>query len=537
MNRNLKMIWCALLIVAFSGCLNIDETYTINPDGTGKVVHKAVFPLLDFNLPGQESDPQQRMKSLVKEELEKSAGVEAWTDVSYSLAGTDKINFEGTAYFKDISALKFHNGGTTINLFDRVEIKPQNGQEVLTVSSSGPAEEPEPAEAAAPDLSEEEIAQQIEQIHNDMDKMRVMMAGIFSDVKITRAFRLPGPVIKAMNLQQPADNEVRFSFSGEKLISVMEGFMSDEEWLRLEILAGRSPMKDKPDDDLLNEKFFGQNAPVKAIYDPGDPQFDYEKEVAAARNAQKAILNDLGVIPQRHLEASPGTFRVGAVRLVYFSDMDNEVRPFNYDEGYTLSIVGDLPPGVIKVTGGTLKVARAEQKVNLLPGREWDKKINFPNLSKDKNVTVFEVTLRVPPPAVKSIEELSGELEYIVASGIEEEDLKIKEFKAGAEGNEFGARIEDIKESDWGDGKPQMDLKVNLSPERVKSVRILNEEGRALEVSQGYSSSGEETTYNFTLKEGVFPDAGRIIMEVYQNPEKYTMPFKIENISVCGRPL
>ena len=537
MNRYFQSVWCACLIVALSGCLNIDETYTINPDGTGKVVHKSVLPLLDLNLPGQESDPERRMKALVKDELEKAEGVDAWTDVSFSRTGTDKLMFQGTAYFKDITALKFHNGGTTINLFDRLEIASQNGQGVLTVLSSGQEEEPPPADAA-PDLSEEDVVRQIEQVHTDMDKVKMMLAGIFSEMKTTRTFLLPGPVLKAMNLEQPAEHQVRFSFSGEKLIAVMESFMGDDEWLRSEILAGRNPLKDKPaDDNILNERLFGQNAPVKAIYETGTPQFDYAEEVAAARGVQQAVLKDLGVMPKKQLDAAPGGFRVGGVRLVYFSDMDNEVRSFNYDEGYTLSIVGDLPPKVIKVTGGTLKVARAEKDVNLLPQKDWDKNINFPNMSKDKKVMVFEVNLRIPPAGVTAIKEISGVLEYIVASGVEEEDLKITDFKPGTGGAEFGAKIKDIKESEWGDGQQQMDLELNLSPERVKSARILDEDGRELEVSQGYTSFGTETTYHFTLREGVFPETGRIIMEVYQDPEKYEMPFKIENISVSGRPL
>ncbi len=535
MNNLVKAVTLAFLLIAVSGCLNIEETYTVNPDGSGKVLHKSVIPMMNLGFPGQDSDPEKQMKHCVKEELEKAQGVDAWTDISFSLDGNDKLIFQGTAYFRDVSQLKFHNGGMSFNLFDRIEILPKGGQLILNITSSEAEEEDSSETEEQSPLSESEVAEKIQEIQAEMDKTRVMMAGVLSEFKIKRTFYLPGAVVKTMNLETAQDSSLLFHFSGEKLLSVMDSLFNDEEWMRAEIQAGRNPFKDKPEDDnMLNEKLFGQNAPVKAIVDVGEPLFDYNKEVSAAGGMPAAVLKDLGVMEKKKLERAPGSFRIGGVRLVAFSDMENEVRPFNYDEGYTLAVIGDLPDKVIKVTGGALTTALADNGENLLPKNEWSRNINFPHVSKDKKFTVFEVTLEKPSAAVKGIREVSGVLEYIVASGMREKDLQISSFTPGAEGTSYGAKIVSIQDSEWEPGKQQMNVEVSLSPERVESVKIFGPDDRPLQVSQGYSSMGGETTYHFTLSQGTFPETGRIVLEVHENPEKYEMPFKIENVSLSG---
>ena len=98
---------------AVVGCNGVSkEVYTLNPDGTGKVEFKLVqqleSPMQLGDGGGKSKDEKARDR--VRNVLDASEGVEAWSDVTYKTA---KINDEwrvlirGTAYFRDPSKVKF----------------------------------------------------------------------------------------------------------------------------------------------------------------------------------------------------------------------------------------------------------------------------------------------------------------------------------------------------------------------------------------------------------------------------------------------
>jgi hypothetical protein len=269
--------------------------------------------------------------------------------------------------------------------------------------------------------------------------------------------------------------------------------------------------------------------------------FNYKAEVKTAKANYSKMTKALGIIGSIPVAepAEGGGFKsvkVGGVRLVRFSDQKRGVRPFNYDAGYSLSIVGELPGSVISIEGGELKKALADNGADLLPAREWDRKINFPKLSKDKSTAIFDVELSVPDDDVKRIKELSGTIRYMVAGGTKEVDLGISEFKAGVKGKEFDAVVTSVGKSDWGDGQA-LTLKLGLKKDSIKEVRIYDETGGQIKISgtsSSWSGNKSELTY---MHEKKFPARGKIIFEVYEQQQKYEIPFKIENISLLGQPL
>jgi len=110
---------CAALIM--SGCIDTDDTFTINPDGSGKVVHIAMIPLDGMQLNfGEDLSDEEKFQNTVKDELEKAKGVDAWKDVTFAKEG-ESIRFEGTAYFKNLNKLKFHNSGITVGMYNELK--------------------------------------------------------------------------------------------------------------------------------------------------------------------------------------------------------------------------------------------------------------------------------------------------------------------------------------------------------------------------------------------------------------------------------
>ncbi len=136
-----------------AACIDVDETYTLNPDGSGKVSFTLVYkPMNPFE---KEKDPARQLKKAVQEEMDKAQGVDAWKDISYERLEDGRFKIQATAYFKDLTQLKLHKGGAKMPPLTatidqgvlKIQIQPQEREE---------AAKPEP-------LSDEEVAKRVKE--------------------------------------------------------------------------------------------------------------------------------------------------------------------------------------------------------------------------------------------------------------------------------------------------------------------------------------------------------------------------------------
>lgn len=81
----------------------------LNPDGSGKVVHRIVFPWPPAAFPNLE----EALREKVRNELELSHGVEAWSKpLVRRLDGPrNEFEFAVTAYFRDVRRVRFYDQG------------------------------------------------------------------------------------------------------------------------------------------------------------------------------------------------------------------------------------------------------------------------------------------------------------------------------------------------------------------------------------------------------------------------------------------
>lgn len=525
------------LAVCLTGCLNVDETYHINPDGTGKVIHSSVLTELKLN-PGQAEDTDRRAKRLVREELVKTKGVEVWADVSYSLLDDNRVLFKGTAYFTDIAEVSFHNGGTKVSIVNDLSLSAENGQMVLEIQSRKSEGDDVVAEAVPVERSEEEITDEIAKIRSQWAKMSLSMAAFMNDTKIVRRFRLPGRPVETVNMSVDSEGMVVNAFNGKKMLELMQKFMSDEEWLRRQVTQGKKPLQDPAmSDNEMNAFLFGETGPVRVTVETVEtPLFDYQVEVAQAQAAYADMVAAFGMeIP---LQApAGGEFQVGGARWINYGDPDNDIRPFNYNEGYTLALVGTLPDKAIGIKSCTITLAQTGSGQDLLPEEEWDRKVHFPKLGKDGRAVTFELNLNFPARPDDTIELLEGSLVYLVSADSQPVELGISSLAAGAKGTLYGAEIVSIGDSQWSPGKSELQLKVLLPKDKIESVSVQDAAGEDLNVSESQMWTSEETTFHFTLQEGVFPSDGRIMMRVYDDVKEYEMPFRLSRLSLLGQPL
>ncbi|MCI5196361.1 MAG: hypothetical protein D3919_09050 [Candidatus Electrothrix sp. AW5] len=519
MKKILYVLAAMLSALLMSGCYETKQEYVLNPDGSGKVTLQASFDLMGG------------LRDEVNDILEKSEGVDAWSDVSYKLLDDNRGYFKGTAYFRQLSDLNIKN-------LEYIEInwkKSANGSVTLTLTSE---EKREKDEVAPKQLSDEEIKKQIVMTRTEYkQKVAPMFSMFLGNMKEEILFKLPGTIRSKTNLSNTKDGRIRFFIDGMEMLEATNKIMDDDEFLTQELKAGRDIEEiEMPPafGNKFNKILFGKSGPIEAVVEgPLTPLFDYKSQMTKAKTGYPAMLKRLEL--GKSINDKFKGVQIGGIRLVRLSDQEQDVRPFGHDVGYTLYIIAELPAPAISVPQQKVTKVIADNGADLLTEDDsWDSSF----LSKDKSTVCFPIDLILPPDDVKGIKEISGTLKYSSASASAKEvDLGISNFEAGSKGTKYSATIESIGKNHWGDY--EMQLRLNLDYNTIKDVKVYDDRGRAIKFTDkltGCSSWGDRTLCTYTLKTK-FPAKGKIIAEVYEIQKRYNIPFKLENISLLGQPL
>ena len=513
-----------------SSCYETKQDFMINPDGSGKVRHECSFQ--NMNLSNENDTSPEALQAAIARIVTDSKGVDAWTDVSFKRLEDGRMWFRGTAYFKKLDELEIPNQSML-----QFAWKNQGGGKAdLTLNlkkSDNPKTKPDAAK-----LTPEERAKKIKDERAKFQQSKPMFAAMLGSLKQTVSFRLPGKVESSSNFKPTATGVLGLTFEGAKMIDALEKLMADDAWLEKHGFdAQNTPELDAELGGLL----FGEKAPVKAsVSGASAPLFNYAAEVATALKGAEKLQKQLGAVsiaPPAKGEALK-SIKVVGVRIVSAVDKKLDIRPFNYDEGYTLAVLAELPGSVLDVTDkSSITSATASDGSSLLKGeRDWDRRLGFTQLSADKASVMFAVELKMPSPAVKGLKEISGTLQYRVAGAAKEVDLGLKSLKAGSKGTELGASIEGFKEGWQKDGSQDMELKLRLDPDNLKSAYLVVDGVKTEIKRSGYSGSSGITTFTFGSKTA-FPEKGGIVLELHDKLQTFDVPFKIENLSLLGMPL
>jgi len=233
--RKIFTLFLLSLFFAVSGCIEIRDEFFLNPNSSGKVVHKAVFQPIDFNLNEQaQSDPEKEMLRAVRDELTKSEGVETWKDVSYERTDDDRILFKGTAYFKNLADLKLHNSGTHFSILIPQLQKEGPGTLMLKLEDKSSEKKADQTDTKKP-LSEAEIEKQIKAQRSAYNRAKPMMLGMLSTFVIEQKYHLPGKLIRHANLKPDANGILHINLTGEKILSTIDELMKDDAWVRKQV--------------------------------------------------------------------------------------------------------------------------------------------------------------------------------------------------------------------------------------------------------------------------------------------------------------
>ncbi len=538
--------WCvmALSALVMAGCLETNDHFILNPDGSGKLIHEAKFVNVEMNMGGAKKSEQEKAKAAAQKLISESVGVDAWQEVTYSLDPDGRVAFQGIAYFPDITKLQLKHGGAKLELFTPV-YRIEGGKGVLELKWSDKEDSDSNTNTDSADGTPKE-ANELTAERAKYQQMKPMMAAMFGNLKLRQKYTLPAPVESASNMTQEG-GDVVFQLDGLKVIQAMDSYISDDAWLLAQLNQGKSMGKDFSPDASFNEKLFGSEGPIQATTaGSGSASFDYTTEMEAARSGMTAMFEQLGFNEttaktkmQPPAEGAEFTeLVVGGIRLV--RDVgDDTIRPFNWNTGLSVSLTGTFAGSVLDVKEGMVTHAETLEGQNLLPDSEFEQRIGFPNMSEDQTRVTFETKLELPAEQSRGIKRLAGTLEYWTSTATREVDLGLTSLATGTKGAKLGAVIGDYSENNWGNKKQyevQLDLEVPIA--EVKEVRFLDSSGKWLEgvKKSGHSAFNDSVSMNFS-SEQPFPPQGNIIVVMHDELKKFTIPFEVGPFDWMGMPI
>jgi hypothetical protein len=517
-----------------SGCFETKQEFTLNPDGSGKVVHESKFQTMDLSDGKRGSEKQ--MKAAVAEILGQSKGVDAWRDVSYALLDDGRIAFKGTAYFRNLSALDIPN--QTMLEFDWTATDDHRTGVLTLRAKERDGKEEKPAISPG-NLSPEQLKQMLKENRAQYQQIKPMMTMIIGAMKHEVLFHLPGRLDKSSAFQKETSGALSLGFEGTRMLDAMEQLIGDDAWMARNSGA-LGPDAAPPMDEQMSQLLFGDKGPVQAtVIGVEGAVFDYEAEVAAAREEFAAVQAQLGPVAMVAVPPAQGgalkSLKVVGVRLVHATDEQLEIQPLNAQAGYTLALLAELPGSVHAISDESgLDSAIASDGSDLLPESEYRRHFSFPRLSPDKVSVLIEAEMNLPGPGVTGLKELSGHLRYTVAGATTETDLGFDELAADTLGKEHGAEIKFVGEKS-DDGSQQIEIQLELNPDALKALYLITESGKTELGQRGYSGGSGTYVYTYESEKG-FVTGNRIVAETYTQMETYVTPFKLENITLLGEP-
>lgn len=492
--------------------LHLDQDYTFNPDGSGKVL---------LRWEGDAPGPDLEAGAFMASEVANGKGVEAWSAMSCEIVD-GKLKFHATAYFKDPAALRFHCHGFHSNSFDFTVSTDDSGN--LVVKNPAPA----PVATDGASATDEQLRARLGEERAKFGMARDFMAGMMGGLVCTATLHLPGTVGSLKHGKKSGKNAVTTRFEGKAIVDLLDRLMVDDE-LALKLLRIG---KEGPE-VLLG--FLGDLGPLEVTAKgPLAPLFDFEAEAAEGRQAFAALSETLNLPKGPETGPPMENVRIVAAKVVREADSDREFTPMNQNyASISFAVAGDLPEGVLKVEEGRMDAAVPDAGGNLVPDDDWKRRIHFPKITKDRRTAYFDVEFPLPDGGADGFSEIRGTLDVQVSSGMEDVDLGFKKLETGAAGSECGAVIERLEVQD--EERATLELKLQISMERLQSLSLAAPKKEPVALYQnGYSSSGEECTLTYTI-EGAIPRKAKLVARMATNLHRVTLPFVVRDVDALGR--
>jgi hypothetical protein len=281
-------------------CVDQDQKFFINPDGSGKMVTNMVLHVNPQQLSGlADSGGKDISRQVILQLIRGTEGVEAWSDVAQEQTPDGKTKIRATAYFPDVSKFKMSAGGgrgggpTNPTLVSKKE----GSDWILEI---GIPATPTPPSTGGATRSAEEIKLAVQQAQQQWQATKGFLAPMMQDAKMRTSIVLGGSVKSTTGFSKEAENTALMQFNGPKVIEAIDKMVMDPKVVEEASARGGDLMSVLRDEKRMQRVIMesitdGKGMP-RVVASPGAPAFDYKAEVEKAKTTQspevKALLEE-----------------------------------------------------------------------------------------------------------------------------------------------------------------------------------------------------------------------------------------------------
>jgi hypothetical protein len=282
------------LLLLLSGCVEATATITVNPDGRGKIVEEvfmAVMPALDFGGGGngKEKSLEDMRREAAVQFVTKGKGIAAWKDVSVKWAPDGRLHMIGTAYFE--KAVDIASGGEGMGSpLPEFQIGIDNNELKISGKKNEKMAEKKKETPHFAKMTDKELDDYILRQRINYQTSKPLMVMFLTDLKFKMVLRLPGEVAEAKGFKQESPLQVSFTLDGNELLKATKMFMTqDTAALKKHLKAGNA---ESLEGFGLTPEAMEPSLTVRKM---GKAQFDFDKEVQAARAAYPQLRKQLSL--------------------------------------------------------------------------------------------------------------------------------------------------------------------------------------------------------------------------------------------------
>jgi hypothetical protein len=532
---------CALalsLLLLSTGCLEVEDQWVINPDGSGKVTRRAVFASIG-------KTPQEWLaKAADDSNIE---GIEVWGALEATQREDGQIELVATGYFQDVAKVKLPPGGlrprwtpakdgsAVLDLLVKPDKKPK---------LAAPLGKPEPKDPTLGESGWKVFRSSLE---------------IIRDVKLRTHVRVGGKASPSPGLRAREKGfEVRVDCA--RVLKALDELLQDPKFVSQPISALDF---DHPE---FCAKVLGTRGPLRLqVTQATQPLFDYRTEVAAAKAALPALRKAAGLpatktppvpapkakggkpqvpavgLKRAHLGSVLSLLQPGAKQI-----LDGSPLPKVYPQlrvqvliELTRPVTSIKSARLTKATdrgGANLRLPRGDQKDSLEEVAPDGVQCDLDSDDDKKHVLKFGASLALPK-GFKGFSELAGEVSVVISAGKKEVDLGLPNLNQGSVGKKLGALVKEVRKDS---GMWYELLLKGVEPSQVAGVHLMSK-GKKFEIDY-FQAMGDEDDEgkpftDLTLSiDSKLPKTYTVVVVLHAGRKTVVVPFKLTKLDALGRP-